>query len=147
MLSITHNSSDNPNVLSTRKIRMVWDDQKPWCSYDPNMPRKRNEAINEPATADWYLVEWMGSLDVSQAKLGRLTGWSKATCNDIYSGKTGYYRRILNQAAAALNVAPFELLLPPDEAMALRRLRDSAIRIAADTRDVYRAQPRDGTNG
>jgi transcriptional regulator with XRE-family HTH domain len=90
---------------------------------------------------DWHLRAWMTTLDVTQAELGRRTGWSKATMNDIFHGRTEYYRAIVNAAADALYIQPYELLMHPDEAMAIRRLRESAVRIAAETRIAYRPEP------
>src|SRR3546814_14547695 len=59
-------------------------------SYNPDMARKReNVTVVGP---DWFLVDWMRSLHVTQAKLGRETGWSKATVQDICHGKPSYYR-------------------------------------------------------
>lgn len=74
--------------------------------------------------------------------MARRTGWSIATMNDIYHGKTSYYREILNVAAQALNVAPFELLLSPDQAHALKRYEAAALTAAAltaaDRKSVFR---------
>lgn len=94
------------------------------------MPRKAPEKQTGP---DWYLQEWMATLNTRQADLGRLTGWSKATVSDIYNGRTAFYREMLNTVAAALNVKPYELLMHPSEAMALRRMRTSAFQIASET--------------
>jgi len=82
---------------------------------------------------DWFLQSWMTTLGVTQAKLSRETGWSKATTNDIYHGRTAYYRQIVNEAAQALRISPYELLMHPEEAMAIRRMRESALRIVAGT--------------
>ena len=90
--------------------------------------------------ADWYLPEWMASLRVSQADLCREAGMSKSTMSEIVNGKTHYYRALVNQMATALNLEPFELLMHPDDAFALRRLRDDAVRIAADRRLPWRDQ-------
>lgn len=80
---------------------------------------------------------------MSQAELMRRTGWSKATTNDIYNGKTGYYRNILNEAATALHIEPFELLMHPSEANHLRTLRKTALMIAAEERPEWRPFPVD----
>lgn len=93
---------------------------------------------------DWFLPQWMRTLKVSQAKLAERTGWSKATMNDIYHGRTAYYRQILNEAAHALNIQPWELLMHPDDAMAIRQMtralrvveRSPALNEAADQPDV-----------
>ena len=143
MISIMTVSSDCPNLLSIGKVRTRKNDWGGKGSYAPAMPRKRNPS--PPSGADWYLSEWMNTLHVNQATLGRETGWSKATVHDIYHGITGYYRKIVNEAALALNIHPFELLMPPAEAMALRRLRDSALTIAAEERVVFTPAEAPGT--
>ena len=74
---------------------------------------------------------------MTQAELARRTGWSKATANDIVHGKTSYYRQIVNEAAAALHVQPWELMMSPADANALRAMRDDAIRIAAEKNTAW----------
>jgi transcriptional regulator with XRE-family HTH domain len=103
------------------------------------MAKKRaSPRLGEP---DWYLTEWMDSLHMTQAELGRRTGWGKARCNEIYHGVTGYYRQILNEAAAALNIEPWELLMSPAEARALLRMRRDALTIAAEQRIPFTPAP------
>lgn len=80
---------------------------------------------------------------MSQAELARRTGWSGATVNDIVHGRTNYYREILNEAATALHVQPWELLMAPAEANNLRQLRESAIAIAADLKPEWNQFPLD----
>lgn len=72
---------------------------------------------------DWYLADWLKTLQVSQAKLGRLTDYPKAKVSDLVTGKQRYNRDILNDIAAALNINPYELLMHPEDAMAQRRMR------------------------
>ena len=72
---------------------------------------------------DWYLSDWLKSLQVSQAELGRLTDYPKAKVSDLVTGKQRYNRDILNDIANALNIKPHELLLHPSEAMAQRQMR------------------------
>lgn len=108
-------------------------------SYHPNMPRK----ATPPRTVgpDWFLPEWMAAKRLKQADLVRLTGWSKATVNDIVHGRTEYYRAVVNQVAAALQVHPWELLMSPAEANAILAMRESAIRIAAESRAEWTGAP------
>jgi transcriptional regulator with XRE-family HTH domain len=75
---------------------------------------------------DWYLNEWLETLQVSQAELGRRTDYPKAKVSDLANGKQRYNRDILNDIAHALNVQPFELLMHPADAMAQRRIRKLA---------------------
>lgn len=89
--------------------------------HHPYMPRKPAPPPSQPSH-DWYLQEWLKTLRVSQAKLAKACGWSKATANDVYHGRTSYYRQILNEVASALHVQPFELLMHPEDAMAYRQM-------------------------
>ena len=72
---------------------------------------------------DWYFTEWLAATATSQAEIVRRTDYPKAKVSDLATGKQRYNRDILNDIAAALNIAPFELLMHPSEAMAQRRLK------------------------
>lgn len=87
---------------------------------------------------DWFLPEWMATLGLRQADIIKKTDWSRGTVSNIYNGKTDYYRAIVNDLARALNIEPYELLMHPDEAMAIRRMRQSALQIAAEPAQNYR---------
>ena len=80
---------------------------------------------------DWYLPDWLKSLQVSQADLVRLTDYPKAKVSDLVTGKQRYNRDVLNDVAAALNIYPYELLMSPDDAMAQRRMRTVAQEIVS----------------
>lgn len=71
---------------------------------------------------DWYLKEWLEATDTSQAELCRLTDYPKAKVSDLVTGKQRYNRDILNDIASALNLYPYELLMPPEDAYAQRRM-------------------------
>lgn len=97
---------------------------------------------------DWYFAEWLAALNLEQARVVDLTDWSKSKVSKLYNGKMPYTRDIVNEVAFALNILPYELLMHPEEANSLRRLRDSALSIAADNALSYgREQEADGTNG
>lgn len=97
---------------------------------------------------NWYLREWMHTLGVRQKDMIERAGWSKTTASLLYNGQQDYSPKIVNEAAVALHVKPFELLMPPADAMALRRLRDTAFEIVEDQKIDYRPPPpKDGTNG
>lgn len=100
-----------------------------------------------PVQINWYLKEWMDTLGVNQAEMIRRTDWSKATASQLYNNKQDYNPKLVNEAAAALNVQPFELLMRPDEAMALRRQRAAALTIVAvsDEKAVAAMLERDST--
>lgn len=66
----------------------------------------------------------------AQAKMMDLTGWSKATMSQLYNGTQDYSPKVVNEAAFALKVQPFELLMHPERAMALRKVQAGAQEIA-----------------
>lgn len=90
---------------------------------------------------DWYLRQWIDTLHKTQADLERLTGWDKRKASHLLNGKQPYKRDTVNEAAAALEIAPFELLMHPEEAFALRRMHEGAIKIAAENRTPFRPAP------
>lgn len=139
-------SSTHLNLLSSPVVHMALGDGICRSSYDLNMPRKADH--DEQTGPDWYLREWLEATGFTQAKLQRACGWSKGTANNIYHGKTSYYRQILNEVSAALGIHPHELLMHPADAMAIRNIRESVARIAAETRTSYVVETeRDGTFG
>lgn len=95
-----------------------------------------------PTQINWFLKEWMDTLDVNQAEMIRRTGWSKASASQLYNNKQDYSPKVVNEAADALNVAPYELLMKPETAMALRRLRADAFRVVEDGRVFEEEQRR-----
>jgi transcriptional regulator with XRE-family HTH domain len=78
---------------------------------------------------DWFLGDWLKTLQVSQAELVRRTDYPKAKVSDLVTGKQRYNRDVLNDVAAALNISPFELLMHPADAMAQRQMRRLAERM------------------
>ena len=92
---------------------------------------------------DWFLRQWLATLHTSQAELERRTGWDKRKASHLVNGHQPYKRNLVNEAASALNVEPFELLLHPEDAYALRRLRETALRIAAEPRSPFHHQDPD----
>ncbi len=69
-----------------------------------------------PALRDWYLPEWLDALDVERAAFRRVAGWSEAKTSLIFAGKQGWGRKELFEAASALNLEAWQLLLPPHQA-------------------------------
>lgn len=93
---------------------------------------------------DWFFPQWLDTLRLKQARIVELTGWSKGKVSKLYNGEASYNRAIVNEAAWALNIQPYELLMHPEDAMALRRLRQSAITIAAEKISDYRSEGDEG---
>jgi hypothetical protein len=51
----------------------------------------------------------------------RRTGWSKASASQLYNNKQDYSPKLVNDAAEALSIRRYELLIRPEEAMEIRR--------------------------
>jgi transcriptional regulator with XRE-family HTH domain len=80
---------------------------------------------------DWYLKDWLKALGKRQADVARDLDWNKARVSLMMRGEQQYTRDAVNELADYLHLRPYELLMPVDEAMALRRLRADMIRIAS----------------
>ena len=89
----------------------------------------------------WYLVEWMDACGLSgrgaQARMSELTGWSKATMSQLFNSTQDYSPKVVTEAARALNVEVYELFMPPARAMHMRRMRETALNIAAEDQAEY----------
>lgn len=88
----------------------------------------------------------------SQVEMMDRTGWSKAKMSQLYNDKQDFNSQILQEASTALNCAPHELLMHPDDAMRARRMV-AGLQAAAETTLPFRPMPeafgipRDGTHG
>lgn len=81
---------------------------------------------------DWYFNEWLDYFGKSQADVYTALDWNKSKASLFASGQQRYHRDDLNGLAALLHLEPFELLLPPERAMAIRSLRASAEEIVKE---------------
>ena len=116
---------------------------------DPARPIRYYAGMANP-THDWYLKEWLRTLHKKQADIVRDLDWNKARVSLMIRGEQPYTREAINELATYLNLHPYELLMHPDEAMALRRLRQEAVRVVDTSVQLERAsdlEQRDGTNG
>ena len=86
----------------------------------------------EPETPDWHLREWMKELGYIQASLTNDLGWAKAKAHAVWHSQQPYGRTMVNELSAWLGIEPYELLMPPSQALAIRRLRETAAQIVAD---------------
>jgi plasmid maintenance system antidote protein VapI len=93
---------------------------------------------------DWYLKEWLKTLGKRQADIVRDLDWNKARVSLMIRGEQPYTRDAINELSAYLNLKPHEMLMHPQDAMALRRLQATALEIA---HAVDESDMRDGTNG
>ncbi len=92
----------------------------------------RQSEHTQIVTRDWHLQQWMAHAKKRQAHLVSDLGWSRRKASEVFNGDQPYKRETVNELSEWLQIEPFELLLPPEEAIALRQLRSSALRIAQD---------------
>lgn len=122
------------------------------CLARRNDPSRavRYYGVMATPTHDWYLREWLRTLKKKQADIVRDLDWNKARISLMIRGEQPYTRDAINELAAYLSLHPYELLMHPDEAMALRRLRQEAMRVVDTSEQLARStelDKRDGTNG
>lgn len=98
--------------------------------HNRTVPRRDKIPAAGPPQPDWYLADWMRTLRVSQADLVKRTGWGKSQTNDLYHGRTEFYRKVAIEAAHALNLQLHELFMHPDDAMAIRQMLHAQRRFA-----------------
>lgn len=68
--------------------------------------------------------------------------------SQLFNGRQDYSPAIVEAAALALNAEPYELLMRPEKAMAIRKLMASAEQIVTIAHDADRAKAeKDGTSG
>lgn len=80
-------------------------------------------------THDWYAAAWLHYFHKKQADVVRDLDWNKAKASLMVRGIQPYDRDSLNELAHYLSVEPFELLIPPERAMAYRQYRANAEKI------------------
>ena len=107
--------------MSRRVVPFWGNDAFAWTSYTLPMATDHRH--------DWYLKEWLDTLRQSVAWLEGQTGWTHRIASQLVNRKTRWNRDHLSLAASVLSVAPFELLMHPDDAMQLRRLRADEIKL------------------
>lgn len=89
---------------------------------------------------DWYLKEWLRTLHRSQQWLADELDLQKSKISRKANGVTAYDREDINSIAHVLHLAPYELLMHPEDAMEIRSLRKS-IALAAERRATYQPEP------
>ena len=100
---------------------------------------------------DWYFREWLAYFGKKQRDVVSDLDWNKAKVSLMVAGKQPYTRIEVNEIASYLSLRPYELLMHPDDAMALRALRSDAIKVVNQTKrfdDPFEElEKRDGTHG
>ncbi len=101
----------------------------------------------------WYLRDWMRTKGLDrQVEMMNRTGRTKAKMSQLYNDKQDFNSVVLQEAALALNCAPHELLMHPEDAMRSSGMV-AGLQAGAVTTLPFRAMPadldlpRDGTHG
>lgn len=91
----------------------------------------------------------MRVLHVRQRDIVERTDLTKTAVSLLCSDRQDYTPAIIRDVSAALNIAPFELLMHPEDVMNLRQLRKDAIRVVATSKAFEEERPaeRSGTGG
>lgn len=76
-----------------------------------------------PAGHDWYLKEWFATVGLKQRDLITKLDYQPAAAHRLWHSLQPYRRDHVAEISALLNIQPWELLMPPEEAMALRQLK------------------------
>lgn len=90
---------------------------------------------------DWFLKDWLDSSNKKQADLVKDLEWNKSKASLMVRGLQPYTRDEVNEVADYLNIRPWELLMHPNDAYAIRRLRAEMIRLAHETPLSDEAEP------
>lgn len=100
-----------------------------------------------PRYTNWFLREWLKSVGMSQATLGDKIDLNKTSVSHLVNNQVDYTPEYVRDVAAALNIAPYELFLHPDDAAALRRLMTDAENAAELNKRIRLVSDRTGTDG
>lgn len=90
-----------------------------------------NVPVSESADLDWYFRAWMTHFGKKQVDLVKELGWQRARASKVWNGANPYRREVINEIARWLKLEPYELLLPPERALAIRAMYASAEKIVA----------------
>jgi len=92
---------------------------------------------------NWYLAEWLAYLGMSQAQLVREADLDKTTVSLLVNARQDYSPELTQAIADAMNIAVYELFMPPEEAAALKQLRRDALQVVRTSTALERT----GTDG
>jgi len=128
-------------ILQGRGLRIA-NDERARIYYDMRVSKTRPKRYT-----NWYLRAWMEHLGVNQAKLVEKTDYSKATISLLVNDQQDYNPTYVRDMSRALNIAPFELFMHPDDAAALKRLMAEAETTAALGKRLHLVVDKEAVNG
>ena len=115
--------SPQVNIRSSEDFHLGLTDVSSACSHDVNMAA--------PETPLWYLQEWFAVAGKKQRDLVTGLDWLPAKANKVWHGVQEPKSSEIHEIAAFINIDAHELLMPPEEAMKLRRLKSVLNEVAA----------------
>ena len=83
-------------------------------------------------------MAWAETLGRKQADFVRDLGWNKSKASLVWRGEQAYTRDMVNEVSNYLHLQPYELLMHPAHASAIKRLRDTAKTITQMDGNVLR---------
>jgi len=102
----------------------------------------------QPNGHDWYLREWFAMHGLKQRDLVTKLDYQPGSAHRMWHGLQQYRREDVDAVSALLNIRPFELMMPPEEAMAIRRLRTAIAEVQLPPEPQQEAPAtRTGTDG
>ena len=96
---------------------------------------------------DWYLRDWLKASGKKQEHLTTELGWNKSRASLTARGIQPYDRDDVNEIAAYLNIEPYELLMHPQDAHAIRGLLLEAAKVSDIGKRLKVVTSRNGTDG
>ena len=110
---------------------------------------RRKSTPPRQLTHHWFLREWAAQAvpAKTQADAVRDLGWAKATASALFNGDQRYTQDYVDEVSAWLNIRPYELLMSPDLAMAIRAIRSEGLKLVQQVETADTQFPKTGTNG
>lgn len=138
-------SSDNPTTESTSYRRILVADSRHRLNDNLSMsekPTKRASTPLEQLGHRWYFAEHAELQGKTQADAERALGWPRGKVSALWNCKQRYNQEAVDEVAAWLKLEPYELLMSPDEAHAIKQLRTAARAIANSQHQLESAATR-----
>lgn len=91
-----------------------------------------NGGMGSDTPATWFIQEWMDLFKKRQADLVNDLGWPKGKAFKVWHRTQRYNEEIVNEIADWLHVRPYELLMPPKQALQMRAIHGFVVDTMAE---------------
>lgn len=105
-------------------------------------PTKRSSTPPDKLRHSWYFADHATAHGYRQADAERALGWPRGKINSLWNGKQRYTQETIDEVASWLGIEPYELLMRPEEADAIKQLRAAARAIASAPQPPTESPPR-----